>query len=296
MKTCLSCDKKMTDRYRVNEFGDMFCDDDCYEKYYQENDSNCTDHFHPYIDDYEAMRRVYFDWSDHWEEEIIERGKNIQWSVDDVLDLIDEAMEPYWDYYSKQGDDGVFAQEIYRYYTKFQHLQRKILKWRPERDVYYYMSFQLNHPLLENRWMLGEEFVAFLTSIQENEFANLLKDHVHPYDEMAFYFDTQEEAEKISRILDEKFGVDLDSIYIDKAYLCEGECYDIEPVDNINMDKLDGWFFCDSCESYFPGFFAKEELLQEIKLYETQPTRNEFYTRKIKRSCRYHDLGLPDWV
>ena len=145
--------------------------------------------------------------------------------------------------------------------------------------------------------MLGEEFVAFLTSIQENEFASLLKDHVHPYDEMAFYFDTEEEADKISGILNEKFGVDIaDSIYIDKAYLCEGECHDIEPIANINMDYLDGWFFCDSCQSYFPGFFTKEELLQEIQLYENQPTRSEFYTRKVKRSCRYHDVELPDWV
>lgn len=297
MKTCLYCDKKTTDRYRVNEFGDMFCEDDCYEKYYEENDIKCTDRNHPYIDDYEAIRRVYFDWSDHWEDEIIERGKNFQSSVDEVIDLIVEEMEAYWDYYMKQGDDGVFAQEIYGYYTKFQHLHRKILKWRPERDVYYYMSFQIDHPLLEKRWMLGEEFIAFLTSIQENELANLLNDHVHPYDEMAFYFDTEEEAEKISKVLNEKFGVDMaESIYIAEAYLCEGECHDIEAIENINMDHLDGWFFCDSCQSYFPGFFAKEELLQEIQLYETQPTRNDFYTRKIKRSCLYHDLIFPDWV
>ena len=38
MKTCLYCDKKATDRYRVNEFGDMFCGDVCYEKHYKETD------------------------------------------------------------------------------------------------------------------------------------------------------------------------------------------------------------------------------------------------------------------
>ncbi|WP_277586816.1 hypothetical protein [Psychrobacillus antarcticus] len=78
MITCLHCEKKMTIRYRVNEFADTFCRDDCYEKYYEENDIKYTDHFHPYIDDYEAMRRVFLDWSDHWEEELIERGKNFQ--------------------------------------------------------------------------------------------------------------------------------------------------------------------------------------------------------------------------
>ncbi|MET0961059.1 MAG: hypothetical protein ABWX58_12130, partial [Psychrobacillus psychrotolerans] len=91
----------MTDRYRVNEFGDTFCGDDCYEKYYEVNDIKCTDYSHPYIDDYEAMRRVFLDWSDNWEEEIIERGENFQSSADDVLDLIVEEMEPYWDYYMK---------------------------------------------------------------------------------------------------------------------------------------------------------------------------------------------------
>jgi len=296
MDICLHCNKQITERYRVNEKGDLFCDDECYEGYYKE-EIECTDQYHPYINDYEAIRRNYNDWLNNWEVDLIERGKNFQRSVDILVDIIDEEIEPYQDYYVKQGDDGVFSQEIYQYCLKFEELQRKILEWRPERDVYYYFSFEVDHPLLEKKYMLGEDFIAFLMGIQEFELYDMLKDHAHPYDEKAFYFDTEEEAENVRRKLKEKFGEDIeDSIYIDKAYLCDGECYDIEVIDNINMGDLDGWFFCDSCQDYYPGFFTKEELLEEVQLYEDHPIKNEYYKRKIKRSCRYHDVELPGWV
>ena len=70
--------------------------------------------------------------------------------------------------------------------------------------------------------------------------------------------------------------------------------------------KTDG-FFCDSCERfYYPGYFSKEELQEERELEEIderielqEPLRKSnwhFYIRKIKRSCRYHEIDYPDWI
>lgn len=125
---CNYCGSLAGARYRVNSKGQAFCDDDCYDEYIEENEDAPNDFDHPYIDDYESIRSNYLDWLDNWETDLEKEQKNKGlFKVDEILDLIDEVYEDYWDYYQNEGDDGVFAREIYQYLLKFQQLQRDIL-------------------------------------------------------------------------------------------------------------------------------------------------------------------------
>jgi hypothetical protein len=298
-QTCLFCGKVVDEKYRVNEYGDVFYNDDCYNHFYETHE--CKDILHPYIDDYESIRSNYLDWLENWEHDINvdpERN-NLQYHADDILDKIDEVYEAYRDFLYTEGDDGVFAREIYSYLRKFQDLQQKILLWRPEREIFFYLSLELSVNENIADW---EAFAKYLYQIEAIEIYELLKDHVHPYDTLAFYFETQEELDMVIEKLEQIFHDDID-IYYDKASRCEGECADIEVIDNVGYQN--GWFFCDSCEqSYYPRFFAKEELQKEIQLIDElielqKPLKKSnwhFYIRKMKRSCRYHEIDYPEWI
>ena len=41
----LFCSKDADEKYRVNEYGDVFCHDDCYNQYYESHE--CKDNTHP---------------------------------------------------------------------------------------------------------------------------------------------------------------------------------------------------------------------------------------------------------
>jgi hypothetical protein len=271
--TCLRCHKKIDEQYRVNEFGEIFCGDDCYDCYYEENGLVCNDWKHPYIDDYELIRSNYLDWLGNWESglDVDPEFNNIQHHVDDLLDKLDEVYEEYWDYFKTEGNDEVFAREIYMYLLKFQQLQDKLLRWRPKHEVYYYLSLELScedNDGVINDW---DTFAKYLYHIQALELYEMLKDQVHPYDILAFYFKTEEELDAAIQKLEQTFHDDI-YIYSDKAYRCEGECADIEVIANIDIDDQDGWFFCDSClVSYYPGFFTIEELQKEIQVQDELP-------------------------
>ena len=296
---CLFCGKETDENYRVNEYEDVFCDDDCYNNFYETHE--CKDTLHPYIDDYESIRSNYLDWLENWENDINvdPECNNLQHHADDIFDKIDEVYEAYGDFLYTEGDDGVFAREIYLYLLKFQDLQKEILRWRPNREIFFYLSFDLDSDENIEDW---EAFAKYLYQIKAIEIYELLKDHVHPYDILAFYFETQEELDRGIEKLEQTFYDDID-IYYDEATRCEGECADIEVIDNIGYQ--DGWFFCDSCErSYYPGFFTKKELQKEIQLIDERLELVEsfkksnwhFYIRKIKRSCHYHEIDYPEWI
>lgn len=121
---CFLCNQKVDETYRVNEKGDYFCSDDCYDEV--END----DYKHPYIDAYEDVRFTYIDWLLNWESDL-EKDPNPLQLAADMNEKIDEVYDAYWDFYVSEGDDGVFAHEIYMYLLKFEDLQKEILEWRP---------------------------------------------------------------------------------------------------------------------------------------------------------------------
>ena len=178
-------------------------------------------------------------------------------------------------------------------------MQKEILRWRPQREVFFYLSLDLNIDENLEDW---EAFSKYLFQIEANEIYGLLKEQVHPYDTLSFYFETKEELDRVIEKLERIFHDEIE-IYSDEAHRCEGECGDIEVIDNVGYQ--DGWFFCDSCEqSYYPGYFSKKEIREEIQEIDErielqEPLRKSnwhFYIRKIKRSCRYYDIDDPEWI
>ncbi|WP_338452577.1 hypothetical protein R4Z09_12280 [Niallia oryzisoli] len=300
--SCLYCHKEIGEWYRVNEQGDVFCHDDCYDNNYHTSNVEYTDWKHPYIDDYEAIRSTYLDWPENWENDldVDPEINNLQYLLDTMIDKIDEVYAAYWDYYRAEGDDGVFAWEIYSYLLKFEKLQEKMLHWRPEnREVFFYLSVEICDDDMKEEIKDSYDFLTYLNLKDHPEIFDLLKDHVHPYDIIAYYFETEEELVEVVKKLEETFRKEME-IYYDKAYQCEGECADIEVIDNVTLIDTDGWFFCCSCESqFYPGFYSKEELEKEIqecnKILESRDRLgySTFYLRKIQRSCRYHHREYP---
>ncbi len=138
---CKCCQLVVDEKYKVNQLGDVFCDDDCYDKYIDENVDSPDDFNHPYIDDYELIRSNYIDWLENWESDLesIVGGK-VLLKANEMIDTIDEVFNEYSDYYISEGDDGVFAREIYLYLLKFEELQKNITQWKPKREVFFNME------------------------------------------------------------------------------------------------------------------------------------------------------------
>jgi hypothetical protein len=305
--TCINCNIDVNETYRVNQLGELFCSDNCYEEYTTENLSASIDHNHPYIDIYENIRSTYINWLQNWEEDLQSSyPDNPLLKADDINDKIDEILYKHNDFYNTEGNDGIFAHEIYSYLLKLEKLQRDILNWRPERETYYYLSIASlseNAEINITNWF---EFSKYLYEIKAVNLFILLKDNVHPYDELAFYFESESHLDEVLQEIEVVFGKDSkEDIYFDEAYICEGECHDYEVISDISIETQNGWCFCYSCEEqFYPGFFSKEELLQEInqnneadiQLKYSKTTYWHFYIRKVKRSCRYLDIGFPDWI
>ncbi len=132
MKRCKICRKKPRIERRVNSKGILFCSDDCYEEY----DDLPDDMYHPYIDDYEAVRFEYIEWMKGYEDDLYKywlygfpRKKNL---IERIDDLIDE----FYDYYRLEGADGIFSEEIYKYLLAFGELKGVIADWEvDEREL-----------------------------------------------------------------------------------------------------------------------------------------------------------------
>jgi len=297
---CIHCQNDAGITYRINHNGDLFCSDECYETYMNTIDT-FNDHGHPYIDQYESIRRAYLDWFTNWQTDLEEAYPDHPLLLADKMnDQIDEIMNQYVDFYWTKGDDGPFAHEIYQYLKKFEQLQKEILNWRPERHTYYYLS-------IHNDFDEWEHFSLHLKEINAVKLYFLLNENVHPYDILAFYFETESHLHAVLDELKAVFGEEFvqESVYYSPAYICEGECHDYEDIENVNMNELNGWFYCCSCEMYLPGYFTREELLAELTNATTDDSYlerkrkslyYEFYIRKVKRSCRYHNVEFPDWV
>ena len=303
-RKCKHCQSIVGELYRMNGDGAVFCDDDCYDEYTSENEDAPDDHCQPYIDDYDAIRFEYLEFL-KFEEEIMSprNGQIFQYNVDEILDSIDSVQWEFFDYYHREGDDGVFAHEIYSYYLKLEKLKEKILRWKPEREVFFYLKIRFKRhafPNVINNWF---DFAELLQQIGLKKLYQSLKENVFREEEMAFYFFNDKKFNNVLKELRQYFNEDQIQLYMSEAYRCHG-CGEVKSVKARNT-KRKGWFFCDSCaKPYDPGFFTKKELLNEIKLCDQDDDflkRSElpnwhYYIRKIKRSCRYHHIDYPDWI
>ena len=109
-KTCLYCGKVTDENYRVNEYGDVFCDDDCYDRFYESHE--CNEQLSNCLENWENDLNVDPEWN------------NLQHHADDIFDKINEVYEAYGDFLTTEEDDGVFAREIYLYLCKFQDFHK----------------------------------------------------------------------------------------------------------------------------------------------------------------------------
>lgn len=132
MKRCKVCRKKPRIDRRVDSLRNVFCSEDCFEKFVEG-----PDHFdHPYIDEYESMRRIYEKWMMNYE---VALYKSIFFRYPKKTDLIeglDETLDPHWDYYRLEGQDGIFSSEIYHYMQQLVKLQETIRNWKPDNRKY----------------------------------------------------------------------------------------------------------------------------------------------------------------
>lgn len=112
MNRCKVCKKKPKLERRVNCEGFVFCSDDCYEEY----DDSPNDAEHPYIDDYDAIRFEYMEWTKGYEQDLCNAisidGKP---NTEELLEGIKSVIEEFADYLRLEGKDGVFSKEIYYY-------------------------------------------------------------------------------------------------------------------------------------------------------------------------------------
>lgn len=132
MKRCKVCRKKPRIDRRVDSLGNVFCSEDCFEEF----EGGPDDFDHPYIDDYESMRRIYEKWMMNYE---VDLHKSIFFGYPkktDLIEWLDETLDPYWDYYRLEGQDGIFSAEIYHYMQQLVELQETIRNWKPDQRKY----------------------------------------------------------------------------------------------------------------------------------------------------------------
>ncbi|MTD32013.1 hypothetical protein [Planomicrobium sp. YIM 101495] len=132
MKRCKVCRKKPRLERRVDSDGNLFCSDGCFEVF----EGGPDDFDHPYIDDYESIRRSYIDWEMSYEEDLHKSVYFLYPKKADLIEWIDEMLEPYWGCYGLEGHDGVFSAEIYRYMQELLKIQEVIRDWEPDERKY----------------------------------------------------------------------------------------------------------------------------------------------------------------
>ncbi|MTH54910.1 hypothetical protein GKZ89_16020 [Bacillus mangrovi] len=121
-KRCKTCRRKPGIETRWNSDGILFCSDDCYEDY----EGSPNDFSDPYIDDYEAIRRIYIEWMQAGDEDGLSNG--------DLIELIDEILFDFRDYYRLEGSDGIFSEQIYHYLLTFEEMQEELSGERGEME------------------------------------------------------------------------------------------------------------------------------------------------------------------
>ncbi|GKW45883.1 hypothetical protein [Planococcus sp. NCCP-2050] len=133
MKRCKVCRKKPKLERRMNCEGIVFCSDECYDLF----DDSPNDFKHPYIEDYEAARRIYGDWAAHYEEDLYTNyWRSGSLKKEEMIQDIQESTDLFDTFYALAGSDGVFSKEIYHYLLAFEELQETITSWEMNTRIY----------------------------------------------------------------------------------------------------------------------------------------------------------------
>ncbi|GAB4073759.1 hypothetical protein GCM10028778_12620 [Barrientosiimonas marina] len=306
--TCVQCGREVSFKYRVNEDGAIFCGDDCYEAC---GDDAHTDRHHPYIDVYEYVRREYIHWMEDWEDRLILADKYID-EVNQMISDIDALISEHMDFYLSDGDDGVFHAEIRKYLHKLNQLEKTIIQWRPERDVYYQVAviFRRQSPVqLRDMHETGvrhlKEEIRTRTGRAEHVLIEwldlsfavpefwLLQDNT-----IELTYETRAEAEEVRDHFQALFADDMAEIMVDDVFSCDSGCGLFLP-DTMAECASEGWHYESICaQTDYPGIFAQDELASLVaKDVDDVPFLIDvWFVGKIKRSCIMHDMDYPAWV
>lgn len=277
---CLNCDQETQYNYLINQVGDLFCSEECYEKFANEHIVPNDDH--PYFDDYRLARGQYLDWM-NWESELNSSNCS-SWDVNVMIEQLDGIIASFHDYIYTEGDDGPYAWEIYQYSCKLRGFQLQIIDWYPKhREVFYYIYI--------------DDLEKLTKSLLEKDVpAEELWEKQHNYRENYFIFiDEVHRNSWLTIIKDDGYDIDND---ISEGYLyyCEGQCTDIIDEDEIDIGKH--WITCYDCDDM--TIMTHEELKKELvasyehlKFFDTwwKP-----YKLKVKKSCLKYGEEYPSWV
>lgn len=307
IKVCVHCSISLDEKYIVDQDGKLFCSDNCLENFLEENPADFEPH--PYEEQYLLVRSRYINILENWEQHLSSKVNSLEAAVDELYEEIDEIIGDYSDFIRSEGDDGVYAWEIYQYTQKLKDLQQTIFAWRPDRKTYYWVSTELglydSHD--EKEQQLFDKITASLyLDGYEDDLIKILKNLAHPYHcgcNLLFnYYEDALEVYEVFKPYFDKYGVEIN---LKKAHRCEADCGDIVGSNDNNL-LLNGFFYCYShSESGDYGIFSREELeknLQYISENESEMMKiidrdfDDPFKQMIKRSCRTYQLEIPDWA
>lgn len=314
---CVYCKNQVDVSYRVNCGGDVFCNDECYENQFEIDDRSMGDHDHPYIDSYENVLSEYLSRLNNWEDEMNLVDSDFVLKADELCDTIDEFIEQYFHFYTTQGDDGVFAYEIYNYLLKLQDLQGKILEWRPSRDKHYNIVFlfdQKSFETAEDHPSTYKKLGTYLKKHYPNNTkltpylnAGFVKDGYKctSNNDFELTFDDEGEAKEVVMEFREVFNESKAETLLEPSYLCDCGCgLFLAENDAYDEGGLEGWYYDQLCASlYFPGVYPKKYLENDILCDRADDVTEDitpnywfYFVHKVKRSCRVHEVDYPDWI
>lgn len=260
---CYVCGNEVGFDYRVNSLGDEFCNNQCYEN--ENSGRSSSDNDHPYIDAYDMIRMDYLFWKNEWKNRIDLFDIDYMEKANELYAIMNSFIYDHLTFYMNEGDDGIFAFEIYQYLRKIELLQDEILAWRPDRDVFYNVYLLFEQEYLNHRIMSGTDyseassiFKRFITDNHQETAEELIDLLDQGYSEVSYYIPTEddfvlifssiEEAEHAKRAFRKVFTEQEIEIIVEKSHFCDCGCGLYVGEGNLDSALADeGWHYSDYC-------------------------------------------------
>lgn len=260
---CYVCRNVVGFDYRVNGLEDYFCNSECYEN--DKSGRSSDDNDHPYIDTYDLVRMDYIFWQNEWKNRIDLDEIDYIEKANELCAIMNSFIYDQITFYMNEGDDGIFAFEIYQYLRKFEHLQDEILAWRPDREVFYNVYLLFNQGYLKEKIMCGIEYteaVAIFKQYIKTNYQEFAKElialldlgysdvnyYVPGEDDFVMVFSSIEEAEHTKKIFRNVFPEEEIEIVVEKSHFCDCGCGLYVGEGNLDSRLVEeGWHYSDYC-------------------------------------------------
>ncbi len=138
------------------------------------------------------------------------------------IHIIDSIQSGYCSYYLAEGDNGIFAWEIYLFYLKMEDFKERLRKWKPIREYEYHMTFKLDsdEDFMKNWWQLSD----YLRSHRWNKLYRILRTSVYSAEEIVFRFIYKKDLDEAIGEIHKRFKESNIHIHIDVIDYCDGGC------------------------------------------------------------------------